>query len=117
MMRWLFVFLLLAVPAAADPSYQLSPQKPLTGSQFGLGVASATKLTYPSGTTTAVCTVEGQSVRYADDGTTPTASVGTLVPVGSVVTIRLTLMSSANNVQFIQTGATATLDCMYYGTP
>jgi len=116
-MRWFLVFLLLAGSAAAQPAVQTAPQKPLLGSQFGLTVASATKLTYPAGTVTAICTVEGQSVRYADDGTTPTTTVGTLVPIGGIVTIRLALMSSASNVQFIQTSATATLDCMYYGTP
>ena len=113
---WLAGLLLLAstpvFAAAVGPAPP--PQVPLAGSQFGLSVNTATKLTFPTGTTVAVCTVESQSVRYADDGTVPTASVGTLVQIGSVVTIRLLPMTAASNVQFIGTTSGATLDCMYY---
>ena len=84
---------------------------PVASSQMGLGVVTATALTVPATATTAICTVEGQSVRYRDDGTDPTASVGSLVAVGSILTLKLTSFTAA---KFIQTGATATLDCMYY---
>jgi hypothetical protein len=84
---------------------------PVATSQMGLTVATATALTVPATATTAVITVEGNSVRYRDDGTAPTASVGTLIPVGAVMTLKLT---SFTNAQFIQTAATANIDVAYY---
>lgn len=117
MRRWILALGLmvpLAAHAAVPTQTQTAPQTPIAPSQMSLGVVTATSLTYPAGTTTAVCTVEGQAVRYRDDGTAPTATVGTLIAIGSVVTIRLTNMTSTSNAQFIQTGATALLDCMFY---
>lgn len=117
MLRLILALLLLAPMAARAQSTVRTipmPQAPSGPSQMGLGVVTATALTYPAGTTTAVCTVEGQSVRYRDDGTAPTATVGTLLPIGTFVTLRLRSLSNATWAQFIQTAATATLDCSYY---
>jgi len=116
MLRLIFAFLVLSGAAMAQSTVRTIPMPgtPLAPSQMGLGVATATSLTYPLGTTVAVCTVEGQSVRYRDDGTAPTASVGTLLQIGSVVVIRLVALPNATWVKFIQTAATATLDCQYY---
>lgn len=45
------------------------------------GVVAATALTVPSGTRVAFIQVENQAVRWRDDGTDPTVTVGNLIPV------------------------------------
>ncbi len=45
--------------------------------QNGLAVSGVTSLTVPPGTTCALITVEGASVRRTSDGSTPSASAGT----------------------------------------
>ena len=81
------------------------------GAQMGLGVVTATALTVPATATTAQIVVEGQSVRCRDDGTAPTASVGTLYGVGTIIVEAKPALSA---LQCIQTAATATLDVGYY---
>jgi len=85
---------------------------PLTPSQNGLGVASATALTIPTGATYAVVCSETQGVRWTWDGTTtPTASVGTPLAAGQCAAF-----SGAGvlaNLKFIQQTATATIDVEY----
>lgn len=49
-------------------------------------LAASFALTVPSGAKSCDITVEGQSIRYTDDGvTTPTASVGMLVNAGTTL--------------------------------
>jgi hypothetical protein len=64
----------------------------------------------PSGATLAVITVEGASVRYRDDGTSPTASVGLLLPIGGP----WPYSGSLSAVQFIQTTTSAAIDVAFY---
>ena len=88
------------------------------GYQQIVGAAAATALTVPTrdnnGTsavpTLAVIIVEGQAVRYRDDGTAPTAAVGMPIAVGSVFFYDGDLKA----IRFIQVAATATINVSYY---
>jgi hypothetical protein len=80
------------------------------GYQQIVGLASSTALTVPTGATVAFIAVSTQAVRYRDDGTAPTATVGMPVPAGS----QLMYSGSLSAVRFIQQTATATLDISYY---
>ena len=74
------------------------------GSATGLG-------SLPAGTTLIVITVEGQTVRYRDDGVNPTASIGVLLPVGGPWPYT---PLDATKIKFIQTASSATIDyCAY----
>jgi len=73
--------------------------------------STATALTVPATAKIAVITIEGQTVRWRDDGTSPTASVGFLLAVGSTMTYK---PSSLALIKFIQTTATATVSVAYY---
>jgi hypothetical protein len=84
---------------------------PVAGSQEALGVVTSTALTIPAGATVAMITVETQPVRYRCDGTAPTASLGSLLAVGSTTTFRINGLSAC---RFIQTTATATMDVEYF---
>lgn len=109
MMARIFALMLLwSVPAAAQHvgSYTV------LGFQQLSSLSSATKLTVPDGANIAVIEVNsgGQSVRWRDDGTAPTASVGTELLPGS----QLTYSGNLAAIQFIQTAASATLNVSYY---
>ena len=102
--------LLIAVPAAAQqkgsPSY-LSP----AGYQQYTSLASATPLTnVPAGSTMALICAEVAGVRWRDDGTNPTASVGQPVGAGQC----FSYSGNFSAIKFIQQSASATLDVSYY---
>lgn len=80
------------------------------GYQQIVGLVAATALTVPAGATIAYVSVSGAAVRWRDDGTAPTASVGMPVGIGA----QLSYSGSLSAVQFIQQSATATLDVAYY---
>ena len=73
-------------------------------------LSSAIGLTVPAGTTRAVSVAETQPVRWRDDGTNPTASVGMPLAVAAV----LSYDGDLKRIKFIQTTATATLNVSYY---
>ena len=55
--------------------------------------------------------LEAAQVRWRDDGTAPTASVGHLLEIGQV----LTYDGPMNKIQFIRTGGVSgTLPCSYF---
>jgi hypothetical protein len=83
---------------------------PLASSQFGLAGDAATALTVPAGARYCVVTCESQAVRWRDDGTAPTASVGFPLAVGAV----LTYSAKLSALKFISQIAGATLDVAYY---
>lgn len=60
----------------------------------------------------AVVVVETNSIRYRDDGTVPTASVGTPVPANGSIAISGAAISS---FRAIRTGSDAVLNIHYYG--
>ncbi len=81
-------------------------------------VSASTALTVPTTDsygnkmqpTMAVIVAEGQSVRWRDDGTAPTASVGMPVLANGV----LSYDGDLTRIRFIQTAATAKLNVSYY---
>ncbi len=78
-------------------------------------LSSAKKLTVPSTQdgvklTFALITVESQAVRWRDDFTAPTSSVGMRLEVGDV----LEYDGNLNDIQFIEEAASAKLNVSYY---
>lgn len=88
------------------------------GYQQITSLSSATGLTVPPRTpnglnqkpTFALIVAEGQSVRWRDDGTAPTASVGMPLVVG----VPLQYDGSLDKIQFIEQVAGAKLNISYY---
>ena len=82
----------------------------ITIGDFTLG-ADPTGLTIPVGATVALIQAETHDVRWRDDGTAPTASVGMYLGQGAT----LPYTGNLNAVQFIQVSAGAKLNISYYG--
>lgn len=82
------------------------------GYQQLTGISSAQALTIPAGTSLALCIPETQAVRWRDDGTDPTASVGQPLAVGAE--LRYDGMGLAK-LKFIEQTATAKVNVVYYG--
>lgn len=85
------------------------------GYQQITSLSSSTGLTVPTmgdGTkpTYAVITVQTQAVRWRDDGTAPTASVGMPMAVGQT----LEYDGDLNAIKFIEQTASAALNVSYY---
>lgn len=74
-------------------------------------LSSASGLTVPNETELAVFSIEGASVRYRDDGTSPTSSVGMLLHSGTVFEYNGPL----NAIEFIEVASGAKLNVSYYG--
>ena len=81
------------------------------GYQQITSLTTATGLTIPAGSAVAIITCSGTSVRWRDDGTNPTSSVGYPLPVGA----ELVYSGSMPAIKFIETTASAALDICYYG--
>ena len=81
------------------------------GYQQIVGLAASTALTVPAGTSYALVVAEAQAVRWRNDGTAPTASVGMPLAVGVE---KQFLTSSLSALRFIQQTATANLNVAYY---
>lgn len=129
----LFLFLaaaalLMLLPQTIHHAYAFltNPVSPITQyqsagtSQFiSAGtLASATPLTLPTTIqtpTSAMICVETAGVRYRDDGTAPTASVGIpLVPVSSTVPTCNMYFGPLSKIQFIAISGSPTMDISYY---
>jgi hypothetical protein len=88
------------------------------GYQQIVGLAASTGLTVPvrdtnglvSTPTVALIVPETQAVRWRDDGTAPTATVGMPLAVGAV----LMYDGDLTKIRFFQQAATATLNVSYY---
>jgi hypothetical protein len=80
------------------------------GYQQITSLGTAQSLTVPGTATVAFITVEGAAVRWRDDGTAPTASIG--MPVGTGV--QITYSGTLSAIQFIQQAASATLNISYF---
>ena len=88
------------------------------GYQQITSLSSASKLTVPQLTkagnklmpTFALIVCEGQAVRWRDDGTAPTSSVGMPLAVG----VPLQYDGDLNNIQFIEQTGGAKLNISYY---
>lgn len=75
-------------------------------------LAAATGLTIPDGTSLIIIQPQTQAVRWRDDGTDPTATVGYPLAVGSE--LRYT-SASFPRLRFIEQAASATLNVVFYG--
>lgn len=82
------------------------------GYQQIVGAVASTALTVPAGAGMALISCAGAAVRWRDDGTAPTASVGYPLPVGGELVYTA---SNLAQLRFIETAPTATLDICYYG--
>ena len=86
------------------------------GYQQITSITVATTLTIPAGSMLAVICVEAQGIRYRDDGTAPTASVG--MPVASGTCFQYAASNSAGSVlaamQVIQQTSGAIVNVSYY---
>jgi hypothetical protein len=80
------------------------------GYQQITSLSSATGLTPPQGATMALIVAETQGVRWRDDGTNPTASVG--MPIAA--SAYLNYDGDLNLVKFIEQTASAKLNVSYY---
>lgn len=112
-MRRLWLALALTLCAALTShaaTYLAFEQITVAGTSIGF---TSTKITPAGGTmaTLATCRLRTAEVSYTIDGTTPTASVGTLLEVGDILTLTghdvLVLFRS------IRTGSSGQLDCTY----
>lgn len=83
----------------------------VASSQMGLAVTTATALTVPATATFAYVSVEGTNVRWRDDGTNPTATVGFIMYAGAAPQL---FSGDLAAVKFIQVAATATINVAYY---
>lgn len=93
-----------------DNRRQGGPLHP-TGYQQIVGLVAATALTIPNGSKVALIMPTGQQVRWRDDGTDPTTSVGMPLAIGDAYYY----VGELGKIKFIQEAATATLNISYYG--
>jgi hypothetical protein len=91
------------------------PRVPL-GYQQLTGMSSATGLTVPNGARSVDLTIEVAGVRFRDDGTNPTATVGELLQPGVSSLSPLTYFGNLNKLRFIQAAAGAVLNAAFYKT-
>lgn len=73
-------------------------------------LTSATSLTVPTGALVAVIQAVTQNVRWRDDGTAPTATVGMRLAAGS----SFVTANKLSAFQFIEEAASAELNVTYY---
>ena len=95
------------------PAHSPSVGMPYVGNPLGyqqITPATSTALTVPAGATYAVFCAEGQIVRFRDDGTAPTATVGFNLAVGVPVTYSGNLFA----VKAIQSTTGGILNVLYY---
>lgn len=76
--------------------------------------SSAVAPTVPSGANMAIIGVENNSVRYRDDGTAPTTSIGLMVNPGNTMEIHDVVVLDATSFIAVDNSATATLSILYY---
>lgn len=82
------------------------------GYQQITSLSSATGLTIPAGATEALVVPETQNVRWRDDGTNPTASVGMPHVAGDALKYDAAQLPS---IKFIEVASGAKLNIAYYG--
>lgn len=82
------------------------------GYQQIVTLTGSTALTIPAGTTLIRIIPETQAVRWRDDGTAPTATVGQPLSVGSELVYTAGQMSA---LRFIEQAVGAKLNVTYYG--
>ena len=86
------------------PAFSLTTV-PTTGNALPTGTQQA-------GAALALLQAEGANIRWRDDGTVPTATIGTILYVGADP---YPYSGDLNRIQFIQVAAGAILNVTYYG--
>lgn len=81
------------------------------GYQQITSLSAATGLTLPANALVALIQAETQDVRWRDDGTDPTASVGMVIGAGTT----LPYTGDLSAIKLIQATASAKLNISYYG--
>lgn len=81
------------------------------GYQQITSLSSAAALTVPDEARIALIHAESKSVRWRDDGTNPTTSVGMVLDAGAIMLYD----GSLSAIRFIETAASAKLNVSYYG--
>ena len=74
-------------------------------------LATAVGLTIPAGATVALLSVDTAPVRWRDDGTAPTASIGMPIPSGQAP---FQYSGTLANLQFIAESGSPVLNVSYY---
>jgi hypothetical protein len=80
------------------------------GYQQITSLSASTTLTIPEGARAAIIEAESQAVRWRDDGTAPTASVGQPLASGS----DFLYTGKLSKLKFIEQAASAKLNVCYY---
>lgn len=75
-------------------------------------LSSAAKLTVPADANFALIRVETANVRWRDDGTAPTTTVG--MPLNSTDTFMLEYSGNLSAIQFIAVSGSPVVDVAYY---
>ena len=75
-------------------------------------VSSATALTVPAGARVALIQAITQNVRWRDDGTDPTGTVGMVIFAGQDPWL---YAGNLDNIRFFEDAASATMTISYYG--
>lgn len=81
-----------------------------TGYQEITSLSAATALTVPSGSRWALIIAETQAVRWRDDGTDPTATVGMPLATGTA----FWYSGNLSSIKFIEQTASAKINVAYY---
>ena len=81
------------------------------GYQQITSLSSATALTVPAGASFAIIQAETQAVRWRDDGTNPTATVGQPLAIG----VDLVYRGALSAIKFIEQTASAKINITYFG--
>ena len=84
------------------------------GYQQLTSLSSASSLTVPSGALRAYIACETQDVRFRDDGTNPTASVGQILPKAAAGANGMWYVGDLTKLKFIEVAASAKLNVTYY---
>ena len=72
--------------------------------QLGLVATAVVSLTVPAGVNQAVVQADGQALRFTLDGTTPTTSLGFLIPAGTSITLSAADAAAAKLIAAVSGG-------------
>jgi hypothetical protein len=112
----LFAALALAPARAATPGLPLVPLGycQITLGADAVGFAAACTNGLPASANVAVISVETAAVRWRDDGTAPTASIGMPIAAGAVPFI---YTGTPSAIEFIAQSGSPVIDVSFYRSP
>lgn len=100
----------MAIPYQTFTPAKDAPLYPM-GYQQITSLSAAAGLTVPPGATRALIQAETQNVRWRDDGTNPTTTVGMTLAAGTSIYY----LGDLTAIKFIEVAASAKLNIVYYG--